>query len=234
MTTSTSPFRAPLEAGVRVLLPLTWSAGWTGTIDHIGLIQADLMNLDLQTAWTCAFATPAPTAAEEVARLRDAISDAAGLTKQEIARGIGVDWRSLSGFVTGEIRPTATRLRALQALADAATWAASRYGARARDVLSHDAGAGSALDMLAGGRTDVFADLEAAAASLGLVRRGEVTTRSRRTGRPPLYLEAREAWADRVDQPAQGGEVRNQSVYEQDLSEALPSPAHQQPRRRQI
>ena len=94
MTTSTSPFRAPLEAGVRVLLPLTWSAGWTGTIDHIGLIQADLMNLDLQTAWTCAFATPAPTAAEEVARLRDAISDAAGLTKQEIARGIGVDRRS--------------------------------------------------------------------------------------------------------------------------------------------
>ena len=79
-----------------------------------------------------------------------------------------------------------------------------------------------------------IADLEAAAASLGLVRRGEVTTRSRRTGRPPLYLEAREAWADRVDQPAQGGEVRNQSVYEQDLSEALPSPAHQQPRRRQI
>lgn len=236
--TSTSPFRAPAEPGsaVTVLPPLAWSAVWSGTSDHIGLLaNCTLAPIDLQTSWSLAFVSPASTAAEEVARLRDRISDSAGLTKQDIARGIGVDRRSLSGFVTGEIRPTDARLRALRVLADAAMWAASRYGVRARDVLREDLGDGAPLDLIAEGRSDVVREMELAAEVLGLVRRGAVSVKSRRTNRDPLYLKAREAWSDRIDSPAPGGRVRDSAIYEQDLSEApLTPPAPPRPRRRQI
>ena len=168
------------------------------------------------------------------ARLRDRILEAAGLSRQDIARGIGVDRRSLSGFVTGEIRPTEARLRALQVLADSAEWAAARYGARAKDVLRVDTGRGAALDLIAEGHTSVIGEMEEAAVAVGLVRRGSVSVRTRKTNREPLHLKAREAWADRVDRPASGGRVQDPTVYEQDLSMARPAPRATRARRREI
>jgi transcriptional regulator with XRE-family HTH domain len=235
--TSTDPLRAAAEPSdvMTVIPPLIWSTAWSGTSDHVGpVLTCVVTSVVPPTSWSLPFESPAPTAAEEVARLRDRILEATGLSRQDIARGIGVDRRSLSGLATGEIRPTEARLRALQVLADAAEWAAARYGARAKDVLRTDAGKGAALDLIAEGHTSVISEMEEAAMGLGLVRRGSVSVRARKTSREPLYLKAREAWADRVDKPAAGGRVQDPAAYEQDLSRAKPAPRSTRPRRRDI
>lgn len=235
--TSTDPFRAVSEPSdvVTVIPPLTLSTSWSGTSDRVGPVSTCVVtSVAPSTSWSLPFESPAPTAAEEVARLRDQILEATGLSRQDIARGIGVDRRSLSGFVTGEIRPTEARLRALQVLADAAEWAAARYGARAKDVLRANAGQGAALDLVAEGHASVVTKMEEAAMVLGLVRRGSVSVTPRKTNREPLYLEAREAWADHVGKPAAGGRVQDPAAYEQDLSRAKPAPPSTRPRRRDI
>lgn len=235
--TSTDPFRAVSEPSevMNVIPPLTWSTAWSGTSDHVGpVITCVVTSVAPPTSWSLPFESPAPTAAEEVARLRDRILEATGLSRQDIASGIGVDRRSLSGFTTGEIRPTEVRLRALQVLADAAEWAAARYGARAKDVLRADTGRGRALDLIAEGQTSVVSEMEEAAMALGLVRRGSVSVRPRKTKREPLYLKAREAWTDRVDKPVAGGRVQDPAVYEQDLSQAKPAPRPTRAGRREI
>lgn len=236
--TPTEPFRAsPDDRGVITLLPPTsCSMAWSGTSDHIGVVASCVLVAHCgPTAWSIPFESPSPTPAEEVARLRDRIIAAAGLTKQDIARGIGVDRRSLSGFVTGEIRPSDLRLRALHVLAESSEWAAGRYGVRAKDVLREDPGDGALLDLIASGRTSVADEMQHAAEALGLVRRGAVTIRTRATNRAPLYLKAREAWAHRLDKPTAGGHVRDAAVYEQDLSKAVRSGAEgTRPRRKRI
>lgn len=236
-TTSTDPFRAVLqEVGVTLVTPMLWTTAWSGTSDNAGMITDRVVLVNTApTSWSVAFESSSPTAAEEVARLRDRISEAAGLNKQEIARGIGVDRRSLSGFVAGEIRPTEPRLRALNVLADAAEWAAARFGTRASDVLRQDSGKGSPLDLIASGRTGVMDEIQRAAEALGLMRRGALTIRERIPRREPLYVNARAKWSNRLDKPAAGGRVRDPAVYEQDLSQAPPSqPTSGRPRRKQI
>lgn len=235
-TTPTEPFRAPIDEGdlITLLPPMSWSVAWSGTG---GIVVANCVFITNPgpTSWSLPFESPAPTPAEEVARLRDRIIDASGLSKQDIARGIGVDRRSLSGFVTGEIRPSELRLRALYVLADSSEWAAGRYGVRARDVLREDTGEGAPLDMIASGRMMVMDEMQRAAEALGLVRRGAVTVRTRVSNREPLYLKAREAWSHRLDKPRAGGQVRDPAIYEQDLSNAVrPGAQSARPRRKQI
>ena len=50
-------------------------------------------------------------------------------------------------------------------------------------------GDGAPLDLIAEGRSDVVREMELAAEALGLVRRGAVSVKNRRTSRDPLYLE---------------------------------------------
>jgi transcriptional regulator with XRE-family HTH domain len=237
-TTPTGAFRAPVEAGevVTLLLPTVWSGAWAGTSDHVGVGAGCVLVVNsMLTSWSRPFETPSSTAAEEVARLRDRVIEAAGLSRQDIARGIGVDRRSLSGFVTGEIRPSELRLRALQVLADSAEWAAARYGVRAKEILREDTAEGAPLDLIASGRMSVIDSMESAAEALGLVRHGAVTVRTRASNRVPLYLKARETWSNRLDKPIAGGEVRDPAVYEQELSNAARSRAgNPRPRRKQI
>lgn len=236
-TTSTDPFHAPADSRevIRLLPPVIWSTMRSATTDHLGLVRDRVVVVTpAATPWSIPFESPAPTAAEEVARLRDRVIDAAGLSKQDIARAIGVDRRSLSGFVTGEIRPSRLRVRALAVLAESAEWAATRFGVRARDVLREDAGEGAALDLIASGRTTVVNEMERAADALGLVRSGAVSVRQRSATREPLYLKARETWADRLDTPAAGGHVRAPAAYEQDLSQAAESQPTREPRRKRI
>lgn len=237
-TTSTDPFYPPAEPRdvVNLLPPSIWSAAWSSTSDHIGIVKTWVVVMPtVATPWSVPFQSPAPTAAEQVARLRDRVIDAAGLTKQDIARGIGVDRRSLSGFVTGEIRPSPLRVSALEVLADSAEWAARRFGVRAKDVLQEDAGEGAPLDLIAAGRTSVVNEMERAAEVLGLVRRGAVSLRRRSPNREPLYLKAREVWSAWLDKPTVGGQVRDPTVYEQNLADAVKSrPSNDRPRRKQI
>jgi transcriptional regulator with XRE-family HTH domain len=157
--------------------------------------------------------------ADEVEQLRDAIERACGLTRQDIARAIGVDRRSLSGFVSGEIQPTTERLALLRSLADVAAWTAERFGKRAREVLTAEGDSGCPLDLVASGLTDLKDAVESAAQAAGVIARAPVTFRHRKHGKP-LYLRAREVWSGRADLPTRSGVVRDPAVYEQDLAAA--------------
>lgn len=236
-TTSTDPFSAPADPRdvVKLLPPSIWPTVPTATSDHMGVVRNWVVIVaPVATPWSIPFEPLAPSAAADVAQLRDRVIGAAGLSKQEIARGIGVDRRSLSGFVTGEIHPSRLRVRALEVLAESAEWAAMRFGIRARDVLREDAGEGAPLDLIASGRTTVVSEMQRAAEALGLVRRGAVAVSRRTTSREPLYLKARETWSNRLDRPAAGGQVRSPAVYEQDLSNASESRPSGRPRRKRI
>jgi hypothetical protein len=72
--------------------------------------------------------------ADEVRQLRDRICSY-GLTRQDIAHALRVDRRSLSGWVSGEIRPTPERLLTLNVLAELVADVDAERPGRARDVL---------------------------------------------------------------------------------------------------
>ena len=153
--------------------------------------------------------------ADEVGRLRDRIALRSGLTRQEIARAIGVDRRSLSGFVTGEIRPTEERLRALRVLADTADWSAAEFGERAREVLRGPDPDSSPLLLIATGVTDLRRELHEAAERSGVVARTRIATRTRDKSKEPLHIAASERWAQKRNLPTRTGEARAQATYEQ-------------------
>lgn len=213
-----------------------WPGGWPATTSHLGFPARFRVIAEIDvTTWAAAFEAVITSLAEEVRLLRDKIIELTGLTKQEIARGIGVDRRSLSGFVNGEIRPSEERLVALRFLADAAGAASARFGERAREVLRFQTDQGGALDLIASGRVPLSALIEEAAAGAGVSPKPAVTIR-RREHRPPLYTKALEVWSDRIDRPGPGGVPRPESAYDQDLSLAPRSVSGQptRPRRKRI
>ena len=55
---------------------------------------------------------------EEVQRLHDEIARRTRLTRHQIARAVGVDRRSLSAWVNGEVTPTIEKFEGLQLLAE--------------------------------------------------------------------------------------------------------------------
>lgn len=200
---------------------------WSGTSAHVSVIavaawvsetRARVLGAD-RTTWPTPFHEPTASKAAEVEQLRDAITKACGLTRQDIARAIGVDRRSLSGFVSGEIQPTSERLALLRSLADIAAWTAERFGKRAREVLTAEGDRGCPLDLVATGLTDLQGAVESAAQAAGVIARAPVTIRHR-NHREPLYLRAREVWSGRADLPTRSGVMRDPEVYEQDLAEA--------------
>lgn len=236
MTSLTQPPETYAEDDVvEVLVPPVWATPWVGTTDRIGPSTAVRVVSPIEsTAWTAPAGIALSTsAAEEVRELRDCVTRRAGLTRQDVARALGVDRRSLSGYVTGEIRPTEDRLQALRALDALVLELEPRFGARLREVLKCDVGHGTPLDLIAMGRLDLAEDIELAASRITDPPR--VVVRRRAHGKP-LYLHAREKWADRVELPTAGGVVRKPETYEQDLSEAVSSerPTPRRPRRKQI
>lgn len=215
---------APLPCIVAPIEPLSWS----GTSAHVSVVAVSAWVCETRarllggerTTWPTPFSGPSSSKAEEVERLRDTIAKASGLTRQDIARAIGVDRRSLSGFVSGEIRPTPERLASLRVLAEVAALTGERFGKRAREVLTAEGDRGCPLDLVAAGLTDLRGAIESAAHSAGVVARAPVTIRHRKHGEP-LYLRAREVWSGRADLPTRSGVLRDPEVYEQDLAEAV-------------
>lgn len=219
---------------VTLLVPDLGAIGWGGTCSHVGISASTHVEIAPGlTGWPAAFQSVAVPVATEVQRLRDQIIQINRLTKQDIARAIGVDRRSLQGFVTGEIRPTDARLESLRSLARISAEVAARFGERTREVLRADGGEGCPLDLLALGRTDIDGAITAAARAAGVASQTPVSIKTRRH-RAPLYLRAREVWAGRVDIPTPGGTARDLSEYEQDLSKAAPSVRPDRPRRKRI
>lgn len=206
-----------------------------GTSDHVGFSTGCRVAPDIgKTTWFMSGRAMTRTLADEVEQLRDRVCARTGLTRQEIARAIGVDRRSLSGFVTGEIRPTEARMLALRALVDNADWTAERFGEHAREVLRGKSPESSPLRLIAEGRTDIRRELQAAAGQIGLGSTDRATIQSR-ASRESLYLKAASAWSTTGHLPSRLGTPRDDTEYEQDLSRAPAStPAPERPRRRQI
>ena len=205
-----------------------------GTSDHQGFSANWPMVHSSITSWVTATTPSLPTIADEVRELRDSIVDLAGLTRQEIARSIGVDRRSLSGYVTGEIRPTDERLRMLRELAEVAEWTANRFGERAREVLRGMYSDASPLDLIATGQPATRESLDAIARVLRPAS-PQLLAVKRRTSHPPLHIHALAVWGDETNQPERANTVRDESVYEQDPSEAAhPPEPPPRPRRKQI
>ena len=199
------------------------SATWVGTTDHFGIPQAVDVLFSSATAWPISTESPASFLAEEVVRLRDQIVEASGLTRQEIAAAIGVDRRSLSGFATGQIRPTPSRLESLRLLARVAVYASARWGERARDVLVTSHEGLTPLERVAAGDRAVFVALE----SLG--KAGSPATIERRSPRSqPLYQLVRAM----STQPARARTLRDDHEYSQDLAEAAAFHEQEIPARR--
>ena len=192
-----------------------------GTSHRLGLsARYRIVKYTETTSWVITGQAVAKTFSTVVQQLRDHISEQTRLTRQEIARAIGVDRRSLSGFVSGEIRPTPERIVMLQTLATTAEWAASQFGEHAREVLRGDSPDTSPLRLIAEGRTDIRKDLNVVAARTGLVETAGLKMRQRES-REPLYITAAVVWATQRGVPIDRGRARDQTVYEQDLSKAM-------------
>jgi transcriptional regulator with XRE-family HTH domain len=72
--------------------------------------------------------------AAEVAQVRDQLV-ALGLTRQQVAAVLGVSRRALSGWASGEIRPTLEHVARLRALVAAAEAIADRHPGQVRERL---------------------------------------------------------------------------------------------------
>lgn len=205
-----------------------------GTSGHLGFSADWSLVQHLSTSWVVGGVPTPRTVAEEVRELRDRIISTTGLSKQEIARAIGVDRRSLSGYVSGEIRPTDDRIRSLRDFAEIAEWSVDRFGEHARELLRGRSSGRPLLDLFREEGVDIRRVLEAS----GHARRGSRASTIRikdRPTRPSLHIHAQSVWAEESRLPEPGGTPRETATYEQDLGAAphVPDP-QERPRRRQI
>ena len=220
---------------VTLLIPTLSETDPFGTSDRVGFPTRCRIAPDVEvTTWITAAHVIARALSTEVENLRDRVSSLTGLTRQEIARAIGVDRRSLSGFVAGQIRPTDARIVALRTLAETADWTALQFGEHAREVLRGPNPASSPLRLIAEGRTDIRRELKAAAEQAGLGAKAPVIMKQRPT-KEPLYVRAAAEWSGRGRLPTHGGVPREDAVYEQDLSRATTAEVPEtRPRRRDL
>jgi transcriptional regulator with XRE-family HTH domain len=155
--------------------------------------------------------------AADVRALRDRIASHA-LSKQEIARAIGVDRRSLSGFAKGDIRPSRERLEMLRTLADLADAVAMERPGRVREVLLTRRGRIALIDQLATSGRSILATWRAwVARSEAIVT---VTPRAAVRAEPVWAAAARALTEGRLSVPPRARTVRAESAYETDLGEA--------------
>jgi transcriptional regulator with XRE-family HTH domain len=153
---------------------------------------------------------------EEVERLRDEIARRTRLTRQQIARSVGVDRRSLSAWVKGEATPSSDKFRRLQTLAQVVRdIEATRPGGSTEVLLSRIRGQ-DLLDHIAAGHFDVAWAWRSFRGAIP-----SVTIEYRPSTKPPLYLNALNAYLRGELRPlGRAATLRPESEYEQDLSKA--------------
>ncbi|MCL5445424.1 MAG: helix-turn-helix domain-containing protein [Actinobacteria bacterium] len=162
------------------------------------------------------YTSPPRPVREEVQKLRDEIARRTRLTREQIARALGVDRRSLSAWAKGEATPSEEKLARLQVLADVVRDIDATGPGRATEVLLSRSGSQDLLDHIAAGRlTDARAwqSLQGVAPS--------VTVTHRRSTKRPLHQNALDAYLKGELRPfGRAATIRPESDYEQDLAGA--------------
>jgi transcriptional regulator with XRE-family HTH domain len=162
------------------------------------------------------YTTTIRPAHEEVQRLRDDIARRTRLTREQIARALGVDRRSLSAWVKGDATPSNDKLERLRLLADVVRdiEAAERGGAT--EVLLSQTEGRDLLDHIAAGRVVRARDwrqFRGASPS--------VTITTRRQAKRPLHQNALDAYLrGELRSFGRAATIRPESDYEVDLNEA--------------
>jgi transcriptional regulator with XRE-family HTH domain len=218
LTTTTSGVAAKsLERTV-----LTWGLLFTAVIGtNPGLTSSTDVYVDAYSVTGIGASLPIfheGAVAEEVASSRDQLVRL-GLTRQHIARALGVDRRSLSGWATGEIRPAPERLEALRALVALATTVEAERPDRVSEILLHRRGESDLLDQFARGSQEVLQAWRSwtshPAATVTVSRRAAAE------GREAIWAAAARAVAEgRLRPMERRPSVRADETYEMDLSEA--------------
>ncbi len=159
--------------------------------------------------------TPRPVR-EEVQRLRDEVARRTRLTREQIARAIGVDRRSMSAWVKGDATPSVEKLERLQILADVVRDIDATEPGRSTEVLLSRTGGQDLLDHIAVGRIThalAWPALQGTAPSATVVHR--------RSTKRPLHQNALDAYLNGELHPfGRAATIRPESDYEQDLSKA--------------
>lgn len=155
---------------------------------------------------------------EETRRLRDEISRRTRLTRQQMARAVGVDRRSLTSWVNGSTTPGPDRLERLRFLAALVREIDALKPGRATEVVLARRQGRDLLDLVADGRFAEAQNWQSMDTGEPSVR---VFTRSVEARRPPLYAAALEAYlSGQLHTPPRARSVRERSDYEQDLDQA--------------
>lgn len=158
----------------------------------------------------------APGVAGEVRDLRDVIC-AQGLSRQDVARAVGVTRRSLSAWVKGEMRPSSERLRSLRTLARLVGVVASERPGQVRDALLARHRGTAVIDQIVTEGNRVLETWRAAARTEATV----VPHSPLASAQEPIWAAALRAAAEgRLRPPTWERTVRPPATYEMDLEEA--------------
>lgn len=162
-------------------------------------------------------AVPRPSS-EEVRRFRDEISRRTRLTRQQIARAIGVDRRSLTAWVNGSSVPGPDRLERLRFLAGLVREIDAAQPGRATEVVLARRRGGDVLDLVAAGRFAEAHNWQSMEPAEPSVR---VTPCHRAPPKPPLHAAALAAFrSGQLSVPPRARTIREVADYEQDLERA--------------
>jgi len=155
---------------------------------------------------------------EEVRRFRDEISRRTRLTRQQIARAIGVDRRSLTSWVNGSSVPGPDRLERLRFLAVLVQEIDALKPGRATEIVLARRRGGDLLDLVADGRFAEAQNWHAMEPGDPSVR---VTRHHPAPRKPPLHAAALAAFrSGQLSIPPRARTIREASDYEQDLERA--------------
>ncbi len=215
-TTSGVPASRGRQTVLTTGLLVSTVTGTNAGLAHPGDLRTDVLGM---TGARATLARPWEGAvADEVAASRDRLARL-GLARRQIARALGVDRRSLSGWATGQIRPSYERLQALRTLVSVATAIDVKLPGRAPEILLHRRGESDLLDQLAHGRADVFQDwrnwIAQPAATATVTRRAVVGAHE------PMWAAAARAVAEGRLQPLERHpSVRPDETSETDLATA--------------
>ena len=154
---------------------------------------------------------------EEVQRLRDEIARRTRLTRQQIARAVGVDRRSLSSWVKGEATPSTDKFARLRILAEVVRDIEATESGGSTEILLSRSGGQDLLDHIAAGQFQVAWEWQSFRGTLPSM----TIEQHHRPTKRPLHLNALNAYLRGELHPlGRAATLRPETDYEQDLTEA--------------